>query len=107
MAVQEQGVFDALEYGYLEGLQVFVTKTSRGQVSVLENYHFVFAYEQGRVSSVQISPTNHTFVLGDVHKNFRAAARALIRSLRDLPRPPGMPLDTRRDASLQLLLDHR
>ncbi|ETI20319.1 hypothetical protein G647_08353 [Cladophialophora carrionii CBS 160.54] len=84
----EKGVFDALERGYLEDLQVFVTKSSQGQLSVLENYHFVFAYEQGRVSSVQVNPMNHTFTLENVHKSFKASIRALLRSLRDLPRLP-------------------
>ena len=91
MVIQEQGVFDALERGYLEGLQVFVTKTSQGKLSVLENYHFVFAYEQGRIRSVQVNPTNHIFILENVHKSFKAATRALLRTLRDLPRLPGMP----------------
>jgi hypothetical protein len=67
-----------------------VTKTSQGQLSVLENYHFVFAYEQGRVSSIQVNPTNHTFTLENVHKSFKASIRALLRSLRDLPRLPGL-----------------
>ncbi|EXJ54587.1 hypothetical protein A1O7_09928 [Cladophialophora yegresii CBS 114405] len=84
----EQGVFDALERGYLQDLQVFVTRSSQGQLSVLENYHFVFAYEKGRVSSVQVNPTNHTFTLENVHKSFKASIRALLRSLRDLPRLP-------------------
>ncbi|KIW62466.1 hypothetical protein PV04_10639 [Phialophora macrospora] len=84
----EEGVFDALERGYLQDLQVFVTKTSEGQLSVLENYHFVFAYEQGRVSSIQVNPTNHTFTLENVHKSFKASIRALLRSLRGLPRLP-------------------
>jgi hypothetical protein len=69
---------------------VFVTKTTEGKLSILENFHFVFAYEQGCVSSIRLSPTDHTFVLGEVQKSFKAATRALLRSLRDLPRLPGL-----------------
>ncbi|KAJ9614524.1 hypothetical protein H2200_002661 [Cladophialophora chaetospira] len=84
----EQGVFEALKRGYLESLYVFITKTSRSRVSIVENYRFVFAYEQGKVHSVQINPMDQVFTLESVHKTFKVATRALLRLLRDLPRLP-------------------
>jgi hypothetical protein len=83
-------VFHALERGYLDTLQVFVTNPSATDLSVLESYHFTFAYEHARVRGIRVSPVEHTFELKSAQKSFRAAARALLRSLRDLPRLPGL-----------------
>ncbi|EXJ61174.1 uncharacterized protein A1O5_11966 [Cladophialophora psammophila CBS 110553] len=82
----EQGVFEALDRGFLDSLRVFVTQTTEKQPVVVETYHFVFAYDFGRVTSVRLSPTDQGFVLENVHKSFKAAIRALLRSLRALPR---------------------
>ncbi|KIW93161.1 uncharacterized protein Z519_05766 [Cladophialophora bantiana CBS 173.52] len=82
----EQGVYDALDRGYLDSLRVFVTQTTEKQPVIVETYHFVFAYDFGRVTGVRLSPTNQAFVLENVHKSFKAAIRALLRSLRALPR---------------------
>ncbi|OAG41271.1 hypothetical protein AYO21_04434 [Fonsecaea monophora] len=85
---QEQGVFDALDQSYLDSLRVFVTDAAQRQPSIIETYHFAFAYERGTVTSVHLSSVAHAFVLENVHKSFRAAIRALLRSLRNLPRLP-------------------
>ena len=87
---QEKGVFDALDRGYLESVQVFVSRSSRGKLSLLENYNFVFEYEEGRVSGIRVSPLDQNFTPGQVHKSFKAATRGLLRSLRDIPRLPGL-----------------
>ncbi|EXJ82467.1 hypothetical protein A1O3_06280 [Capronia epimyces CBS 606.96] len=84
----ENGVFEALEHGYLNTLQVFVTDNNGSTPTVLETYCFTFSYDGGRVSSVEFSPTNHVFVLEHLHKSFKAAIRALLRSLKQLPRLP-------------------
>ncbi|OAP54663.1 hypothetical protein AYL99_11111 [Fonsecaea erecta] len=84
----EKGVFDALHRTYLDSLRVFVTNATESQPMIVETYHFAFAYEQGRVTGVRLDPVNHAFVLENAHKSFKAAIRALLRSLRDLPRLP-------------------
>lgn len=60
-----------------------------GSQTVLESYSFTFEYHHGILSSIQLSPTNHTFVFGNLRRSFKGAIRALLRSLRDLPRLPG------------------
>ncbi|OAL22115.1 hypothetical protein AYO22_07475 [Fonsecaea multimorphosa] len=84
----EQGVFDALHRSYLDSLRVFVTKATESQPVIVETYHFAFAYDHGRVTGVRLSPLDQAFVLENVHKSFKAAIRALLRSLRNLPRLP-------------------
>ncbi|OQV03309.1 HORMA domain-containing protein [Cladophialophora immunda] len=84
----EQGVFDALHRNYLESLRVFVTKATGSNQEIVETYHFTFAYERDRIISVRLSLADHAFVLENVHKSFKAAIRALLRSLRNLPRLP-------------------
>ncbi|KIX04221.1 uncharacterized protein Z518_07775 [Rhinocladiella mackenziei CBS 650.93] len=84
----EYGVFEALQRGYLDRLQVFVTNNTGSDLTILETYHFCFSYDHGRVHGIQLSPPNHTFVLENFQKSFKAAIRALLRSLQDLPRLP-------------------
>ncbi|OAL36722.1 hypothetical protein AYO20_04054 [Fonsecaea nubica] len=60
---QEQGVFDALDQSYLDSLRVFVTDAAQRQPSIIETYHFAFAYKRGTVTSVHLSSVAQAFVL--------------------------------------------
>ncbi|KIV83182.1 hypothetical protein PV11_05232 [Exophiala sideris] len=83
----EDGVFEALQYGYLETLQIFITKVGE-PLTVLETYSFVFTYTQGQVSSIELTPTKRSLVLENFQKSFKAVIRTLLRSVKDLPRLP-------------------
>jgi hypothetical protein len=88
--VQEEGVFEAIDNGYLESLQIFVTQKSDSEQTVIESYKFQFNYASSGIRSVKISPgSNRVFILEDVHRSFKSAIRALLRSLKGLPRLSG------------------
>ncbi|EXJ81566.1 hypothetical protein A1O1_07630 [Capronia coronata CBS 617.96] len=84
----ERGVFEALEHGFLDTLQVFVTDNNGDPPTVIESYRFAFSYNNGLINSIELSPTNHVFVLDHFQKSFKTAIRALLRSLKCLPRLP-------------------
>lgn len=64
-------------------------KNTTGPETVLESYSFNFGYDHGHLSSIRLTPTNHIFIFEPFQRGFKAAIRAQLRSLRDLPRLPG------------------
>jgi len=68
---------------------MFVTKAAE-PLTILETYSFVFTYTQGRVISIELTPTKRSLVLENFQKSFKGAIRTLLRSLKELPRLPGL-----------------
>lgn len=60
-----------------------------GPHTVIESYSFNFRYDHGHLSSIRLTPTNHIIIFGAFERGFKAAIRAQLRSLRDLPLLPG------------------
>ncbi|KAK5409813.1 hypothetical protein LTR07_008828 [Exophiala xenobiotica] len=83
----EDGIFEALQRSYLDTLQVFITKAADPR-DVLETYSFAFKYVDGRLNSILLAPTSRSLVLENFQKSFKSVIRALLRSLKDLPRLP-------------------
>ncbi|KAK5478839.1 hypothetical protein LTR43_004097 [Exophiala xenobiotica] len=83
----EDGIFEALQRSYLDTLQVFITKAADPR-AVLETYSFAFKYVDGRLNSILLAPTSRSLVLENFQKSFKSVIRALLRSLKDLPRLP-------------------
>jgi hypothetical protein len=88
LLLQEDGIFEALQRNYLDTLQVFITKAADPR-AVLETYSFAFKYIDGRLNSILLAPTSRSLVLENFQKSFKSVIRALLRSLKDLPRLPG------------------
>lgn len=92
---QEKGVFDALRYHLLQTLQFFVVKTSDGSHDLLETYTFTFRYMDGHLDTIVFEPSKYMLTIKTLCQGFKGAIRALLRSLKDLPRLPGqsVPFD--------------
>lgn len=85
---QEDGVFDALKHSYLDTLHVFITSDSADKSAVLENYTYSFHYRGPKITSVHIGETEKGLSLEYSQKSFKAAIRALLRIMKDLPSLP-------------------
>lgn len=93
--MQEGGIFDALQNGYLEAIQLSICADSSRPSEILECYTFTITYssssgQTGRnVSSVTVSPGPQTaFFVGDAQKSFNAAIKCLLKLIRGLPQLP-------------------
>ncbi|KEF55036.1 uncharacterized protein A1O9_08689, partial [Exophiala aquamarina CBS 119918] len=75
----EMGVFQELQCGYLQVLQMFVTKNMHGRQTLLESYSFAFEYDHGTLSSIQLSPIDHTFVFANPRVSFKSGILAALR----------------------------
>ena len=83
-------MFDALKRSYLDILHVFVTSKAGQDDSILETYTYTFEYLAGHVTNVRIAESGNTFSLADSQKSFKAAIKALLRMMKDLPTLPSM-----------------
>ncbi len=86
---QEYGVFDAVEQGYVDTLQVFITSDAQHNKSILEAYTYCFRYQGARITGVDLRASNDTFTLEDSQKSFKFAFRGLLRSVQSLSPLPG------------------
>ena len=93
--MQERGIFDALQSGYLEAIQLSICSDSSRPSEILECYTFAITYSSssgssGRtVSSVTLSPGPHpAFFVGDAQRSFNAAIKGLLKVTRGLPQLP-------------------
>jgi HORMA domain len=93
--MQEGGIFDALQTGYLEAIQLSICADSSRPSEIVECYTFTVTYtsssgQTGRnVSSITVSPDPHTaFFVGDAQKSFNTAIKGLLRLIRGLPQLP-------------------
>ena len=86
---QEYGIFDAIEQGYVDTLQVFITNDAQHNKSILEAYTYCFRYQGARVTGVDLRASDDTFTLEDCQKSFKLAFRGLLRSVQSLPPLPG------------------
>jgi hypothetical protein len=86
---QEDGVFDALRLAYLDILHLFVTSSASDDAEILESYTYAFEYQGQQVSSVRIGETGGALSMAASQKSFKAAIRALLRTMKDLPYLPG------------------
>ncbi|ETN43689.1 uncharacterized protein HMPREF1541_02848 [Cyphellophora europaea CBS 101466] len=85
----EHGVFEAVEAGYLDVLQVFVTTDSGDHKTIRETYTYSFNYYGKSVSSIELKEQQQHLSLPDAQRSFKSAIRCLLRSIKDLPRLPG------------------
>ena len=93
--MQEGGIFDALQNGYLEAIQLSICADTSRRSEIVECYTFTITYtsssgQTGRsVSSVTVSPGPQTaFFVGDAQKSFNAAIKCLLKLIRGLPQLP-------------------
>jgi hypothetical protein len=86
---QEDGVFDALGLAYLDVLHLFVTSGASDDAEILESYTYAFKYQGQQVSGVRIGETGRALSIAASQKSFKAAIRALLRTMKDLPNLPG------------------
>lgn len=82
---KESGVFDALKQSHLHVLHVFVTSNTHGDNTILETYTYTFEYRGPHVTGVRVGETGRAFSLSDSQRSFKAAIRALLRTMKDLP----------------------
>lgn len=85
---QENGVFDALENSFLDILHVFITSDVADDNAILETYTYSFEYEGPQITGVRIGETEKGLTLIESQKSFKAAIRALLRTMKDLPPLP-------------------
>ena len=87
---KESGVFDALARSYLDVLHVFVTSNAKHDSPILETYTYTFEYRENHVANIRIGETGKVFSLIDSQKSFKAAIRALLRTMKELPPLPSL-----------------
>ena len=93
--MQEGGIFDALQNGYLEAIQLSICADSNRPSEIVECYTFTVTYcsspgqPSRNVSGITVSPDTQTaFLVNDAQKSFNAAIKGLLRSIRGLPQLP-------------------
>lgn len=93
--MQDGGIFDALQSGYLEAIQLSICADSRRPSEVMECYTFTFTYNSSSgqinrdVSTITVSPgSDAVFLVGDAQKSFNAAIKGLLKLIHGLPQLP-------------------
>lgn len=82
-------MFEAIEKGYLDTLQVFVTTNSGNSHTIRETYTYSFSYYGNAVASVELKEQQQHLSLSDAQRSLKAAIRCLLRAVKDLPHLPG------------------
>jgi hypothetical protein len=101
VVVQECGVFDALERGWLQTLELIMTPTLETPLKVLEKYSFSFQYANGTLQSMTMSKYGKVSLsLDTIRGDLCQMIRRIIELDTTLPRLPGKsPMNSARNHS--------